>query len=94
MTPLRDFAYLKPLFMIAEKQEMKHMVDIDDIDIEGDIPKNWPLTIIEQPPHSPSLNPGERFFSCQLFCTHPSLDAVSLTCPDTSLLNMNLGGFL
>jgi hypothetical protein len=36
--------------MIEEKQEMKHMADIDDIDIEGDIPKNWPLTIIEQPP--------------------------------------------
>jgi len=93
MTPLHDFAYWKPLFMIEEKQEMKHMADI-----EGDIPKNWPLTIIEQPPHSPSLNssleidPGECFFSCQLFCAHPSLDAVLLTHPDTSLLDMNLGG--
>jgi len=73
MTPLCDFAYLKPLFMIAEKQEMKHMVDIDDIDIEGDIPKNWPLTIIEQPPHSPSLNPGERFLAVNSFVLTPPL---------------------
>ncbi|KIJ89951.1 hypothetical protein K443DRAFT_126615 [Laccaria amethystina LaAM-08-1] len=66
-------------FHAKEKQEMKHMADIDDIDIEGDIPKNWPLTIIEQPPHSPSLNSSLL-----------EIDSASLTRPDTSLLDMNL----
>jgi len=66
--------------MIEQKQEMKHMADIDDIDIEGDIPKNWPLMIIEQPPHSPSLNsslieidPGECFLAVNSFVLTPLL---------------------
>ena len=27
---------------------MNYMADLDDIDIEGDIPKNWPSRLIEQ----------------------------------------------
>jgi hypothetical protein len=65
--------------MIEEKQEMKHMADIDDIDIEGDIPKNWPLTIIEQPPHSPfnssllEIDSGECFLTVNSFVLTPPL---------------------
>ena len=48
---------------LADKQDMKHLENLDNIDVAGDIPLGWPLTLIDnQIVHRPLQCPQSKIF--------------------------------